>query len=154
MPFFFVRRPVCPLGPAQPLILESKQQMVRIGIRALMISTCELPIPDQRLPPAVAADHARLEVKCGRLFCTALAAADPDALLSPTFTWIEGHELRPGVAYMVSPGAALGVGDLGTQLLITEFTEGQGSSAMADMLMQGMASQASQEVQDQLKVRS
>ena len=101
---------------------------------------------------AVAAEHARLELKSGRLFCTALAAADPDSLLSPTFTWLEGSELRAGVAYLVAPAATLAFGERGASLVVTEFTE-SGSNAMADMLMKGMASQASKEVQDRLEGR-
>lgn len=57
----------------------------------------------------VAAQHARLEYKSGRLFCTALAA-DPDLLLAPTHCWLDGVELRPGVsvglAFAVARGAA------------------------------------------------
>jgi len=98
---------------------------------------------------AVAAELARLDFKSGRLFCTALAAADPDSLLSPTFTWLEGSGLRAGVAYLVAPAATLAFGEQGASLVVTEFTE-SGNNAMADMLMKGMASQASKEVQDRL----
>lgn len=47
--------------------------------------------------PGVAAQHACLEWRSGRLFCTALAA-DPDLLLAPTHCWLDGVELRPGVS--------------------------------------------------------
>ena len=89
-------------------------------------------------------------MKGGRLYCTALAAADPDTLLSPTATWIDGIELRPGVDYMCSPGCTLAFGQAGT-VFVAEFSEGAGGGgAMAEMLMKGMANGASQEVQDKL----
>lgn len=44
----------------------------------------------------VAAQHARLEWRGGRLFCTA-TSGDPDILLAPTHCWLDGVELRPGV---------------------------------------------------------
>jgi hypothetical protein len=98
----------------------------------------------------IAPEHARFEFKGGRLFCTALSAKDQDNMLSPTATWIEGNELRPGVNYMVSPNATLSFATAGSNTLIAEFEEGSGSGAMADMLMKGMASQASKEVQERL----
>jgi hypothetical protein len=45
----------------------------------------------------IAAQHARLEHKGGRLFCTALGG-DPDLLLAPTHCWLDGVELRAGVS--------------------------------------------------------
>lgn len=45
----------------------------------------------------VAAQHARLDFKGGRLFATALSG-DPDVLLAPTHCWLDGVELRPGVS--------------------------------------------------------
>ncbi|PRW56301.1 hypothetical protein C2E21_5063 [Chlorella sorokiniana] len=96
----------------------------------------------------VAAQHARLEWKGGRLFCTALSA-DPDLLLAPTNCWLDGVELRPGVSYMVAPGARLAVGTQDNSLAFA-FQEG-GSSAMTEMLMKGLAASASKEVQDKLQ---
>ncbi len=96
----------------------------------------------------VAPEHAKFEFKSGRLFCTALSAKDPDNLLSPTATWIDSIELRPGVSYMCSPSSTLCFGTAGSNTLIAEFEEGGGAGAMADMLMKGMASQSSKEVQD------
>lgn len=99
----------------------------------------------------MAAEHARLELKSGRLFCTALSAMDPDNMLSPTATWIDGTQLRSNVAYMVAPGAVLRFGDGGPEFVVSHFTEAGGAGGMAEMLMKGMASQASGEVQEQLK---
>lgn len=59
---------------------------------------------------AVQHQHARLERKGGRVFCTALAG-DADDLLSDTHTWLDGSQLRHGVAYMVAPGAQLAFGE-------------------------------------------
>jgi hypothetical protein len=93
-----------------------------------------------------------MEFKSGRLFCTALHAANPDALLSPTATWLSGSELRPNVAYMVAPGATLSFGTEGANALTAEFEEAGGAGGMAEMLMKGMAAGASNaEVQDRLK---
>lgn len=65
----------------------------------------------------------------------------PDALLAP---------VRPTHARVqVAPGARLAVGAPDTALAFA-FAEG-GSSAMAEMLMQGLAATASQEVREQLK---
>ncbi|KAL4443014.1 hypothetical protein ABPG77_008505 [Micractinium sp. CCAP 211/92] len=97
--------------------------------------------------PSVAAQHARLEWRSGRLFCTALAA-DPDLLLAPTHCWLDGVELRPGVNYMVAPGARIGVGSQDACLTCT--FEESGSSAMAELMMKGLASAASKEVQEKL----
>lgn len=100
----------------------------------------------------VVAEHARLEFRSGRLFCTALHAADPDALLSPTATWLAGSELRPGVAYMVAPGGTLSFGVEGANALTAEFEEAGGGGAMAEMLMKGMAAGSTNaEVKDRLK---
>lgn len=71
-------------------------------------------------------------------------------MLSPTFTWIEGTELRQGVAYLVAPGARVAVGDPSIELWF-EFSEQGGAGGIADMLLQGMAATASSEVQEQLK---
>lgn len=43
------------------------------------------------------------------MFITALAG-DPDDLLSDTHTWLNGSELRHGVAYLVAPGSQLEFG--------------------------------------------
>lgn len=56
------------------------------------LSHCRRPAP--RLV-AVEGEHARLEFKGGRLYCTALTG-DPDQLLSSTRAWLNGAEMRPG----------------------------------------------------------
>lgn len=72
-------------------------------------------------------------------------------MLSSTATWLEGTELRLGVNYMVAPGSTLNFGSADGNALVAEFEEAGGAGGMADMLMKGMASQASKEVQEQLK---
>lgn len=44
---------------------------------------------------AVAEEHACIEVKKGRLYCTALVG-DPENFMDETFTWLNESELRPG----------------------------------------------------------
>ena len=44
---------------------------------------------------AAAAEHACIEVKAGRLYCSALVG-DPDNFLDETRTWLNDSELRPG----------------------------------------------------------
>lgn len=114
------------------------------------------------LPCPVAESHAKLEYKSGRLFCTALLG---EFMTDPTLTWIDGVELRPGVAYMVAPGAIIAFGEqrppasarwpcwaltqvraphppplpslAGTadNSITVDFTEVSAGNAMADMLM-------------------
>lgn len=102
--------------------------------------------------PQVLAEHAKLEWRGGRLYCTALAG-DPDDLLAPTAAWIDGSELRPGVQYLVPPNAVLRFGTAadGAAGYTVEFEEQSGSDALAGMLLQGLASGASKEVQDRLR---
>lgn len=95
----------------------------------------------------IVATHAKLEYKGGRLYCTALGG-DPDLLLSPTACWMDGVELRPGVSYMVAPGTHIAIGSQGNSITCT--FEETGSSAMAEMLLKGLAASASKEVQDKL----
>ena len=45
---------------------------------------------------AVAEEHACIEVKAGRLYCSALVG-DPDNFLDETRTWLNDSELRPGI---------------------------------------------------------
>jgi hypothetical protein len=54
----------------------------------------------------IAATHAKLEYKGGRLYCTALGG-DLDLLLSPTACWMDGVELRPGVGSICAVAAAM-----------------------------------------------
>jgi hypothetical protein len=43
----------------------------------------------------VAPEHARIERKAGRVFCTALVG-DEDDLFSDTYTWVDGNQIRKG----------------------------------------------------------
>lgn len=45
---------------------------------------------------AVTEEHACIEVKAGRLYCSALVG-DPDNFLDETRTWLNDSELRPGI---------------------------------------------------------
>ena len=110
-----------------------------------------IPLFFQNFLFAVHSEHAKIEYKSGRLFLTALYAADPDNILSSTATWLEGTELRLGVNYMVAPGSKLTFGTADGNALVAEFEEGGGAGGLADMLMKGMASQASKEVQEKLQ---
>ena len=86
----------------------------------------------------MAAEHACIEVKAGRLYCSALVG-DPDNFLDETHTWLNDSELRPGTtdfqhstyrhiraiystsqcksfllagcSYLLSPGAKLAFGE-------------------------------------------
>ena len=49
----------------------------------------------QVVGPHVAAEHAQLIHKGGRMTCTALQG-DADDLTSRTYTWINGSEIRKG----------------------------------------------------------
>ncbi|DBB01864.1 TPA: hypothetical protein ACH3X1_000470 [Trebouxia sp. C0004] len=58
----------------------------------------------------VAEEHACIEVKAGRLYCSALVG-DPDNFLDETRTWLNDSELRPGCSYLLTPGAKLAFGN-------------------------------------------
>ena len=45
---------------------------------------------------AVAEEHACIELRKGRLYCTALVG-DPDNFMDDTFTWLNDSEIRPGL---------------------------------------------------------
>lgn len=70
-------------------------------LTALLDATCSLHHPtgcqevntDKHC--AVAEEHACIEVKKGRLYCTALVG-DPENFMDETFTWLNESELRPG----------------------------------------------------------
>lgn len=87
---------------ARPFWLRSVQQEAGV---------LELLRPEvSSLSSAVAEAHAKLEHKSGRVFCTALLG---EFMTDSTLTWIDGTELRPGVAYMVAPGASIAFGESG-----------------------------------------
>ena len=102
----------------------------------------------------IAQEHAKLQWKGGRVYCTALAGK-PGDFMADTFTWVmPDTQLRGGVDYLISPGAELSFGELGSNLLKVDFAEAGGNSAMVDMLMKGMAQTGSAEVRKMLDERS
>lgn len=92
--------------------------------------------------------HCRFDFQSGRLFCTSFNAEDDETLIpSDTSVWLNGSALRCGVKYLVPSQARIEFGDR-SEAVIAEFEEfenGKGDM-MAQMLIQGMMSQASDEV--------
>lgn len=101
----------------------------------------------------IAGQHASVELRGGRMFCKALVG-DGSNFLADTYTWmLPDTQLRPAVDYMLSPGCELSFGELGSNVWSVEFKEQETSSAMADMLLDGMVQGAKPEVQDALRQR-
>ena len=106
-------------------------------------------------------EHCAIRLKSGRLFCRCtIDQADDDALglnigiPSDTHVYLEGSQLRGGVDYMVPPNAKICFGENDSiEYVIAEFEEvsGSGQEAMSEMLMKGMVSGGSKDVQDALK---
>jgi len=96
----------------------------------------------------VAEEHACIELRKGRLYCTALVG-DPDNFMDDTFTWLNDSEIRPGCSYLLTPGAKLAFGEQDHQYTL-QFDEKSGPDPLGDMLMKGMMSQASPEVQKKM----
>jgi len=108
--------------------------------------------------------HAKLEVKGGRLFCTALTAGTkpipdpsdiyampPSSQVSQVF--IDDNEIRPGVAYLVAPAATIRFGTDPSDALATwvaHFEEQNNTSPIMEMMMKGMAQSASEDVKKKL----
>mmetsp|Transcript_39324 Transcript_39324/g.93181 ORF Transcript_39324/g.93181 Transcript_39324/m.93181 type:complete len:183 (+) Transcript_39324:40-588(+) len=84
----------------------------------------------------VADEHARLEKKNGRLFCTALVGSGN--LTEDTRTWLNGNQIRSGVEYIVPAGGRLAFGTQ-EEVWVAEFEERRTDDAMAKMMMQAMA---------------
>jgi len=60
--------------------------------------------------------------------------------------------MLPGVAYLVAPENSLSFGQRGANtIVVCEFNESSADSSISDMLMKGMASQASPEVRSKLE---
>lgn len=97
----------------------------------------------------VAEEHACIEIKAGRLYCSPLLG-DPDNFLDDTRTWLNDSELRSGCSYLLTPGAKLAFGDKSQQYVIN-FEEKSGPDPIGDMLMKGMLSRASPEVQKHME---
>mmetsp|Transcript_19221 Transcript_19221/g.49337 ORF Transcript_19221/g.49337 Transcript_19221/m.49337 type:complete len:176 (+) Transcript_19221:245-772(+) len=95
----------------------------------------------------VAAEHAVIEKKSGRLFCKALLG-DGD-MMADTRTWLNGNQLRSGVDYMVPAGAELAFGQE-APTWTAQFTEAEVNDAMAKLMMNAMAQGASDDVKKQL----
>ena len=81
-------------GPAVTLILPDSSSLPMPQAVLVIGSTADADL--QLQGSNIAAQHARLEHKGGRLFCTALGG-DPDLLLASTHCWLDGVELRAGV---------------------------------------------------------
>ena len=104
--------------------------------------------------------HCAISIRSGRLFCRCnvdQVQGDDDGLGLglgvPTHVYMEGSQLRAGVDYMVPPNAKICFGeDGGVEYVIAEFDEASssGQEAMSEMLMKGMASKGSKDVQDAL----
>lgn len=56
--------------------------------------------------PHVAGEHAQLIQKGGRVLCVALQG-DEDDLTSRTYTWVNGNEIRKGVALTRPPHSSI-----------------------------------------------
>jgi hypothetical protein len=97
----------------------------------------------------VAEEHALLEAKAGRVYCSVLYPPESDDLFSPTGVWLDDTELRAGVAYLVAPGSKLAFGT-SDNVYIAEFEEQGGAGGMSAMLMQGLAGSAAPEVKEML----
>lgn len=98
--------------------------------------------------PTAHPEHAELHQRRGRLILKA-RTGDPDNILSSTGVFLQQAELRPGVDYLVAPNSTI---TLGSTSLTVDFTEQGGSNALAEMLLKGMAGNASDEVKRQLDI--
>ncbi|KAK9814589.1 hypothetical protein WJX72_008289 [[Myrmecia] bisecta] len=114
---------------------RAKQSKLTIGAGP----NCEVHVRSKASP-----EHAIIEARSGRVFCTALAGDDDD-LFTDTFCWLNGTQLRKGVAYLLEPGSQIAIG-APDQVYTVDFKDQGGSDAMMEVLMKSMASQASEEV--------
>jgi len=72
-------------------------------------------------------------------------------LTADSHVYLEGSQMRLGVDYMVSPDATLRFGEVDGEGLVAEFDEAErGDDGLSRMLLQGMASTASQSVREAL----
>ena len=66
-----------------------------------------------------------------------------------TQVYLEGSQLRASVDYLVAPGAKICFGDGCQEYIVAEFEEPNGAQdALSEMLMKGMVSNASKDVQN------
>lgn len=118
---------------------------------------CRQPFPDPRRRSlrsslrTVLGEHAILEARNGRVFLTGLRDKDAiNILAARSLLWLNGAEIRPGVAYMVASGSKVHVGEAGSnELVIDGWEEQAAASPLLKMMMQQMAS--SDEVRQKLQ---
>lgn len=77
--------------------------------------------------------HAQLELKNGRVFCTALEGEEDD-LYGESYTWIDQAPLRTGISYMVSPSSEVAFGSISDSWEMV-FEE---SGVASELSMEGM----------------
>jgi hypothetical protein len=86
-----------------------------------------------------------VEVKSGRTFLTAQKNADSLNLFTArSATWLNGSEIRPGVAYMLAPGSTVSFGAEAAAAGGVGFTvqtpeEKSAASPLMQMMMQNLA---------------
>lgn len=102
--------------------------------------------------PNILEEHCIFEYKGGRVYCKSLTPLDEESLIpADTSVWVNNCQLRPAVSYLVSPGASIFVGDMQSEALVAEFDEADtGVDSMAKMLMKGMVSNSTSEIQSQV----
>lgn len=86
------------------------------------------------------------------MYCKSLTPLDEESLIpADTSVWVNNCQLRPAVSYLVSPGASIFVGDMENEALVAEFDEADsGVDSMAKMLIKGMVSNSTSEIQSQV----
>ncbi|GMH36407.1 hypothetical protein BSKO_04275 [Bryopsis sp. KO-2023] len=93
--------------------------------------------------PNVGDEHARIELKQGRVYCTALVGEE-GSLTAESYTWIDGNPIRPGIAYMLSPGSNVAIGEESNSLKL-DFEETGGASWVVENMVKMMANQCTDE---------
>ncbi|KAG2444580.1 hypothetical protein HXX76_001325 [Chlamydomonas incerta] len=96
--------------------------------------------------PSAADEHAVITQKGKQTFLKALVG---ESVLDDSRTWVDGTQLRPGVAYVLGAGSRLAFGEE-RQAFTIEFEQAAGSNPLVEMMMKGMASGSSPEVKKQL----
>lgn len=102
--------------------------------------------------PNILEEHCIIEYRGGRVYCKSLIPLDEESLIpADTNVWVNNCQLRPAVSYLVSPGASIFVGDTQSEELVAEFDEADtGVDSMAKMLIKGMVSNSTLEIQSQV----
>lgn len=88
------------------------------------------------------AAHAKLELKYGRVFCTALTVDEGDKAESKT--WINGVQILGGIRYLVAPGATLAFG-IESSSVVIDFEESGGVTGMLRNLILSWAERCCEE---------